>query len=235
MTKRASKYISYDANYTWSHAFDFNQNQSTGFSTNSWFDPYANGRANYGSSYLDVRHRAVGWMVFNIPGINHQSYLTYLTNGWAIKPAVQVQSGLPYSATVSGSAPNSCTAAQLATNFAGCLVSNGTGLSGTGVTYVPYIGRDTFKNPNDFLIDLRLEKDFKFAERYSLQLIGETFNLANHQNVTGINTGAYTIGNGATNGTGTLSQVTTFGSVTNTNNNFAYGPRTIQAGARVFF
>ena len=64
VTKRANNWLSDDANYTWSHALDFNQNQSTSVSTNSWFDPYANARANYANSYLDVRHRAVGWVSF---------------------------------------------------------------------------------------------------------------------------------------------------------------------------
>jgi Carboxypeptidase regulatory-like domain len=231
MTKRGSKYIGYDANYTWSHALDFNQNQSTSVSTNSWFDPYGNTRANYANSYLDVRHRAIGWVILNVPGIESSPALRTLTDGWSIKPAVQVQSGLPYSVVVSGNAPNQCLSAA-----AGCYIGNSSGLSGTGVTYIPAIGRDTVQFPRSIEIDIRVEKDFKITERTSFQLLMESFNLANHQNVTGLNTSAYTLSASTTAAaTGTLTYLPSFGTVANTNNNFAAGPRTIQLGGRLFF
>lgn len=231
ITKRANGWLSYDANYTWSHAMDFNQNQSTSVSTNSWFDPYANARANYANSYLDVRHRAVGWMILNVPGVAGHGPVTYLTNGWSIKPGLQIGSGLPYSATVSGNAPNQCLTAA-----AGCYLENGSGLAGTTVTYIPAIGRDTFKYPRAIVIDLRVEKDFKMTERTSFQLLAESFNLANHQNVTGLNTSAYTLTASTTSAaTGTLTYQPSFGTVSNTNNNTAFGPRTIQVAGRLFF
>jgi hypothetical protein len=231
VSRRASKWIGYDANYTWSHALDFNQNQSTSVSTNSWFDPYANARANYANSYLDVRHRAVGWINLNVPELAGQGPLTYLTNGWSMKPAVQIQSGLPYSVTVSGNAPNQCL-----TPVAGCYLANGSGLSGTSVTYVPALGRDTFQYPRAIEVDLRVQKDFRLTEGVSFQLLGESFNLANHQNVTGLNTSAYTLTSSTTSAaTGTLTYQPSFGTVSNTNNNFAAGPRTIQVAGRIFF
>ena len=232
--KRASKIISFDANYTWSHAMDFNQQSITGFSSNNWFDPYANARSNYGNSYLNVRHRAVGWAIFNIPSVGSNRYLKTATSGWSIKPALQVQSGLPFSASASPTPAGQCTAA-------GCLLANNSGLAGTGVTYIPQIGRNTFTYPRDISLDLRLQKDFKFSERFNFQLIGESFNVANHQNVTGINTTAYTAGTTipAATPAGTPTQPlvysSSFGAVTNSNNNYAYGPRTIQIGGRLFF
>ena len=33
---RSNKYMQFDANYTWSHALDYNQNQSTSPTTNNW-------------------------------------------------------------------------------------------------------------------------------------------------------------------------------------------------------
>ncbi|ADW70864.1 TonB-dependent receptor [Granulicella tundricola] len=236
MTKRANKFMSFDVNYTWSHALDYNQTSVTGFSSNNFFDPYGNARANYGNSYLNVRHRAVGWAIFNLPGTKGHHYVDAATNGWSIKPALQVQSGLPYSASVNtANAPAQCTAN-------GCLQATNGGLSGLGVTYVPAIGRNTYTYPRDLVIDVRIQKDFKLTERFNLQFIGEAFNVANYQNVTSLVTTAYNVTSttNATTGSGTLTyQPHTatggFGYVNSVNSNFAYSPRNIQAGARLFF
>src|SRR5665213_2768306 len=108
VTNRANKYVSFDANYTWSHALDFNQTTATSASVNNWLDPYANARQNYSNSLLNVRHRVVGWAVLNAPGLHTESPLKYVTNGWSLKPLVQIQSGLPYSALTTGTTPQQC-------------------------------------------------------------------------------------------------------------------------------
>ncbi|MEO6924653.1 MAG: TonB-dependent receptor, partial [Bryocella sp.] len=99
VTNRANKWIQYDVNYTWSHALDFSQNASTSPGTNNWIDPFGNARLNYGNSSGNVGNRVVGWANFNAPGLKGHGPLTYLTNGWSLKPYVQMQNGLPYSAT----------------------------------------------------------------------------------------------------------------------------------------
>ena len=237
---RQHSLLSFDINYTWSHALDYNQTSVTGFSSNNFFDPYGNARANYGNSYLNVRHRAVGWAIFNIPGTKGHRFVDGATNGWSIKPALQVQSGLPFSATVNGTtAPAQCT-------VTGCLQAVNSGLSGLAVTYIPTIGRNTYTYPRDLVIDVRIQKDFKLTDRFNLQFIGEAFNVANFQNITSLVTTAYNVAStsNATNASGTLtySPFTTtaagnsgFGAANSVNSNFAYSPRNIQAGARLFF
>ncbi len=236
LQKRANKYLSFDAHYTWAHALDFNQNASTSPSTNGWFDPLGNARANYGNSSNDVRHRVVAWAVLNAPGISsHGSALSYLTNGWSLKPYLQAQSGLPYSLTISGTVPNQC-------YVLGCLEAAGSGLAGTGITYIPQIGRNTFRYPRTINLDMRAQKDFTFAEKYNLQLIGEAFNLANHQNVTAITSQGYVLNTvsptpAGTPGTptSTLNYQTSFGAVTATNSNNAYQTRQVQLAVRLVF
>ncbi len=231
ITNRNYRWVTFDANYTWSHALDFSQSSYTGTANNSWIDPFGNQRLNYGTSSYDIRQRAVGWAILNIPGRDSKDALSYLTNGWSLKPLFQIQSGLPYSATVGGSTPNQCTTA-------GCLAptsATNTGLLGTGVTYLPQIGRNTFRNPRVMNLDARLQKDFRVREGTSFQLYIEGFNLANHQNVTGVNGGAYTVTPGATAGTANLTATSNFGLVNNTNSNYAYSPRQFQIAGRLTF
>jgi hypothetical protein len=227
VTNRQWKWIIFDANYTWSHALDFNVAQFTsvgGTTLNNWIDPFANQRSNYGTANINVRHRAVGWAILNVPGLKRQDALSYVTNGWSIKPLVQAQSGLPYSYGTSSGSP---------------VAQNGlnpwsTGVGGTGVTsYIPAFGRNTLLAPRTIVVDARLQKDFKLREKASLQLLAEGFNLANHQNVTAVSTGAFSIGAGnvLTPTTGTFGLPTSSG----VNGNYAYQVRQFQFGARLLF
>ncbi len=241
VTKRASKYISFDANYTWAHALDFNQNQSSSPGTNNWYDPFANGRANYGNSNLDVPQRVVGWAILTAPGVSGHGPLSYLANGWSLKPLIQAQSGLPYSVNLNGTVPNQCQAAT-------CLEAASSGLIGTGVSYIPQLGRNTQRLPRDIIVDARVQKEFTFAEKYNLQLFAEAFNLANHQNVTGVNSTGYslqttypTLPKGMlatpqnTAPTSNLVYQPTFNTITAANSNYAYGTRQVQLAARLVF
>jgi hypothetical protein len=58
------------------------------------------------------------------------------------------------------------------------------------------------------VVDLRLSKRFRVADRVNLEFLGEAFNVANHQNVTGVNTTAYTVGSVSTTKTNTLTYTT---------------------------
>ena len=110
VTNRQFKFVTFDANYTWSHALDYNVAQFASVGTNNFIDPYVNARANYGNANINIRHRAVGWAIINIPGVkDNHSLIAYATNGWSIKPLVQIQSGLPYSIAISSGSPNSFT------------------------------------------------------------------------------------------------------------------------------
>lgn len=247
VTNRTWKFVTFDANYTWSHGLDFSQNQATSASAENWLDPYANPRINYGTSSLNVRHRVVGWAVLNAPGIHGDSPLKYLTNGWSLKPLVQMQSGLPYSAVTSGTTPNQCysgTAGGVtqSNGTVGCYEAAGSGIAGTSSasSYLPFLGRNTFQLPRTIVVDLRAQKEFTFGEHYNLQLIGEAFNLANHENVTGASTTGYAITTptqGATPGAvvNNLTYQPTLGVASSINSNYAYSPRLVQLALRLQF
>ncbi len=224
LNHRMSHNIQFGVNYTWAHALDFGQNESTFSDTNDLFAPN-NIQGEYGNSIYDVRHRLVMNAVANSPW-KKDGWLGYITNDWTLAPIFQFQTGLPFSLTTSGNAPGG--------------VPGGGGVNGSGGAFrIDAIGRNTFRFPSTYVQDLRLSKTVKFQERYSVELLADAFNLANHTNVTGVSTSGYTV---ATTGTGCSTaapclnfNASTFGVPNSANSNFTYSPRQLQLGVRVKF
>jgi len=228
---RGNKYVQFDANYTWSHALDYNQNESTSPSTNNWFDPWSNARANYGNSAFNIPNRFVAWALLNYPG-TATNWVKYFSNGWHLNPIVQIQNGLPYSAGISGTEPSTTYG-----NYTYSAASSGINGSGSS-SYLLQIGRNTNRQPNTADFDFRLQKDVPLTERFNLELLGEFFNVLNHVNATSVSTTAYSIT--GTNlvyqpESGTGVNATGFGAVTNANSNFVYSQRQIQLGMKLDF
>jgi hypothetical protein len=88
---------------------------------------------------------------------------------------------------------------------------------------------------------MRLSKRFTIAEKAKVELLGESFNLANHVNETSVNTTSYAhaAGKAATATTAATPNALTYntpcGIRNNANNNLVYSPRQIQLGVRVQF
>ena len=235
LQNRSFKYAQFDANYTWAHALDFAQNQSTSPSTNNWYDPLGRAQANYGNSSFNVPNRLVAWTMLNYPGRSN-SWVRYLSDGWHMNPVFQWQNGLPYSAGVSGTQPKG-----------GSLSAAGSGMNGSGSSgYLLQLGRNTFRQPSTTVLDCRLQKDLHINERFNLELLGEMFNVLNHQNATVVSGTAYSINGTATSTTPANSLVyqplqgagvnaSGFGAVTNADSNFVYSQRQIQLGMKLDF
>lgn len=245
ISHRFSNHFSLNANYTWSHALDYGVNNQTNSTANNLLDPQ-DLRAEYGNAISNVPNRFVINSVLTSPW-KKSGLLAYLANDWEISPSYALQSGLPYSITTNGTLSN---------GFSGTLGKNlnavGGGINGSGGTFrVPGIARNAYSQPKTNVLDLRISKRFAITERAKLELLGETFNLINHQNVTGVNTLGYTLGttsvtnNNVTTITGNTLTFNTatanpllsqFGTVTSTNSsNFQFAPRQIQIGARLQF
>jgi len=232
---RSNKYVQFDANYTFSHALDFNQNQSTSPSTNNWYDPQGNPRANYGNSNYNVPNRFVTWALLQYPGKSN-TWMRYLTDGWHLNPVLQLQNGLPYSAGVSGTQGAS-----------GTFKPAGSGINGSGSSgYLLQLGRNTYKMPKTIVLDARVQKDMRISERFNLEFLGELFNVLNRQNATSVSSTAYSINATASSTTpantlvyqpelGSGFNAAGFGAVTNANSNFVYSQRQIQLGMKLDF
>src|SRR5216683_1379803 len=233
---RFSNHLQFNANYTWSHALDFGQNNQTATVANNLLDPQ-NIRAEYGNSITNIPNRLVMGAIVTAPW-KYTGWKSYLLNDFEASPGLQVQSGLPYSIGTTGgftsttSTPGYTSSGSVIAGFGGVNGSNGT-------FRLPGFERLGLQQPKTTVVDLRLSKRFNVADRVKLEFLAESFNIANHQNVTTVNTTAYTVGSVAASKTNTLTYTTavpTFGAATATNTSgFSYAPRQIQLGVRAQF
>ena len=234
--------------YAYAHAMDWNPNESASIAGPSVFDP-TDRRAEYGVSNLDIRHSATaaviwephlklrgdadGWANGRVNG-----WFNGLTNGWMLSGIASLRSGSPYTMRTAGS---------LAEKFdttGAAIVALAPGMNGYGGDNRVYgIGRNTYRYPATWKADLRLAKRFHLGEMRQLELLAESFNLFNHQNVTELETVGYSIESGSVNGslpslnflTGLKTGQTEFGQPLNINATDFYRPREIQFGVRVRF
>lgn len=228
---RMSHYVELNANYTWSHAFDYGENNQTSAATTSLFDP-TNIRLDYGNSNQNVPNRLVIYGVGDSPWHVH-GWLGYLANDYEIAPSYSMQTGLPYSVNVSGSSSTLYTSGATTQSIVSTTSYNGS----AGPNRIPLINRNEFQQPRTNVLDLRLSKRVRFADKYAFEFLGEAFNIANHQNVTSVNSTAYFVTLDKTNHLNTFTPYSTpFSQVTSTNNsNFAYNVRQLQLAVRFQF
>ena len=246
--------LSLHAHYTYSHAMDWNPNESAQAAGNDVLDP-ANFSQEYGTSNLDLRHSAGGMVIYETPW-KLRGRAGKLGNGWMLSGVGQFRSGLPYTMRTSGSLPEEFTTGGAA------IVGLGPGMNGSGGDNRVYglgndgqvynIGRNTYRYPATWKADLRLGRRFDLGHMRQLELLAESFNLFNHQNVTELETTGYSLESGSTSSLPTLNFLTgpitntTTGLVTNANTtafgqplninatNF-YRERQIQFGLRLRF
>jgi hypothetical protein len=232
LTHRLSHHLQFDAHYTWSHALDYGENNTTFTNTNSLLDP-KNLRAEYGNSNQNVPNRIVMNAIYETPSTFH-GFLGYLLNQYEIAPSYQIQNGNGVTLNVTGSTTglivkdaNGNPVTAIASSI------NGSG----GTNRLPGYDRNSLNLPRTQILDLRLSKRFKVKEYGTIELLGESFNLANHVNVTGVNSTVYSygVGTGSQAGTNTLTYNTPFFTTTGSNGNFIYTPRQVQLGVRVQF
>jgi hypothetical protein len=227
--------LSLRAHYTYAHAMDWNPNESSQVAGNDVLDP-AEFSQEYGTSNLDVRHSASAMLVYAAPW-KLRGTAGKLGNGWILSGVGQFRSGMPYTMRVSGSLPEELTISGTA------IVGLGPGMNGSGGDNRVYgVGRNTYRYPATWKVDLRLGKRYDLGHMRQLELLAESFNLFNHQNVTELETTGYYIGSGNTSSlpslnflTGLKVNTTAFGQPLNINATNFYRERQIQFGLRLRF
>jgi hypothetical protein len=250
VTRYGRRGLSLHAHYTYAHAMDWNPNESPlnpASLSPSFRQDFAQ---EYGASNQDVRHSAVAMVIFEAPWKLH-NLAGKLGNGWMLSGIGQFHSGLPYTMRVTGSLPEESIPS-------GTIVGLRTGMNGSGGDSRVYgfgnngqvynIGRNTFRYPGTWKADLRLGKKFDLGETRQLEVMAESFNLFNHQNVTEIETTGYTIESGSSTSPPTLNFLTGlktnpktglpipgFGQPLDINGTDFYRERQIQLGLRMRF
>jgi len=214
--------LQFDVSYTWAHALDFNQNATTTTSSTNWIDPYANALTNYGNGNYNIPDRVVAWAVYNFPNpVKASNWASYVTNGWSLDDSFQASSGLPLSITPSGFNSNDA------------VLSGWNG--GGDAAYIPNIGRNTFKYPRHIVDDIRLQKGFAIQERYHLDLLCNVYNIANHQNIDGINTTGYTFTGGSATASTATYQTSLYSVSSSNSSGFLFTPREVEIAAKFSF
>ena len=230
--------VEFTANYTWSHALDYGENNTTGAAATSLLDP-TNIRLEKGNSNQNVPNRLVMAAVLSTPWHVH-GVLGYLANDFELAPAFATQTGLPYSVGISGSSSTLTVAPGAAVQK---IINTGSFNGSGGANRVPITDRNAYQLPETYVLDMRLSKRLLFRERYGLEFLGEAFNLANHPNVTSANASAYFVNDTLEAGSKTIGEGNTltpystpFKQVTGINNsNFALNIRQLQLGVRLQF
>ena len=126
----------------------------------------------YGRSDLDVRHRFIFSPVYETGTFqrSENKFVRALLSDYIVTGIVTAQSGLAYSALISGD-------------------PNGDGITATD--RVPGTRRNEFSTPATFQVDLRVGRAIRFGERARLTLFAEGFNIFNRSNVQLVNNTLY--------------------------------------------
>lgn len=234
ISHKLSNNVEFQGSYTWSHTLDFNENNTTFSNSSSVLDPL-NFRGEYGNGAQNVPNRFIATAVISSPW-KAAGWKSYLVNGYELSPSFSAQNGAVYTASLSGSNSGLVSSG----SPTGFVTGTSSGYTGSGgASRIPGLERNTFQQPRTIITDTRVSKRFTVREHYNLEFLAEAFNLANHQNVTAVNSTAYSFGTTTTNGQtiNTLSEFTgsPFAAPTNSNNNNIYSPRQVQLGVRLQF
>ena len=246
ITRNSRRGLSLNAHYTYAHAMDWNPNETTALAGSNVLDP-ADFSQEYGTSNLDMRQSAGASVIYEAPWKLHK-VAGRLANGWMLSGIGQFHSGMPFTMRTSGSLAeefNPSTGAAIVALAPGMNGSGGDNrVYGTGADGRTYnIGRNTYRYPATWKADMRLGKRFDLGPMRQLELLVESFNLFNHQNVTELETTGYYLEPGNLSGglptlnflTGLKANTTAFGQPLNVNATDFYRERQIQVGMRMRF
>ena len=162
LNKRFAQHYQFFANYTWSRNFS---NASSERDTETFFgpqDPF-NLNVDYGRSGLDITHSFKSGIVADLPW-----GFTWSTN-------IIAHSGIAYPAYLNTDTNGDGVINQFSFNDRPVVQSG----SGLGYLLPDYPGRQ----PNFFNWDMRISKDLKINERYSVRFAADFFNVTNAGNL----------------------------------------------------
>lgn len=230
-TQRFSGASQLNIAYTWAKNLTDSQNDRSAAPINITGIGFEKARA-----ALDRRHIFTANYVYEIPFFSkQQGFVGKVLGGWQASGIITFQTGLPFTPTVSGFDPSGIGLIPPPTTVARPNVLCNPNANGprtpqawfdtscfqiTPVTTAvssnafPSGGRAIIEGPGTKRVDFTLAKNFRFSERFRLQLRGEAFNLFNWTNPRGLSTVVWTattqpVAQGG-NGSSTFGQVTSY-------------------------
>lgn len=181
-----------------------------------YLDPYAP-MLDKGNSDFDIAQRLSLSAIWNIPAFKNGNGLTHqILGGWQLAPIFEARTGSPYSifdgsnsftdyaragllgsvsATGNGNppsngAPNSFNYLTFPDSLVDHFVNPIYGWSDLPPFPADMTGRNAFRSPGFWNLDLGLYKTFTVTERVRIQLRGEAYNIFNHANLYVVGTSA---------------------------------------------
>jgi len=220
--------------FAWQKAMDYQQGDDGAL---TWL---INQQRNYGRADFDRTLSYTQSYVYQLPWGKGQKWLThgpaaYALGNWQLGGVLSLMTGTPMMVTASGSSLNTPGETQTADQVAPVQLLHGIALGNpwfsqssftqpTGVRFGTS-GRNIFSGPGLFGLNLSLSKNFRFTERWNLELRAETFNFTNTPQFANPNTSLTS---------STFGYVTgTVGSGTGVNG--TGGGRALQLGVKVSF
>jgi hypothetical protein len=203
-----------------------------------------NRHADWGPCVFDTRSNFNMSLVANSSWKSGSEWMKRLLSDWQLAPLIHVSSGQPLNITVGkdnsltglgNDRPNQVLSATRSTNP---ICSNGSTpcvqwLNPAAFVANPLgtfgdLGRNAVRGPGTTNFDVALSRQFKFKERYSLQVRADAFNILNHANFVGAISPAGTVTGYSTLSTGMTSS--SFGRVA-----AAFDPRILQFSMKFYF
>ena len=205
LTKRFSRKYEFLASYTWSHTIDDSTDLQATLEPQDNYDPNAD-RSN---SLFDLRHRFVFSAVYQ-SGTVLSGFAGHLLSNWTLAPIIEFASGRPFN-IVTGFDQNfdfssttdrpmiahagqtdSCGDVAVASKYSpsGYLIPTCFAdiLQTGGVPELDgNLRRNAGTKPYTVFNDMRIARQFKLSERFSLQGIMDLFNIVNRFNVADVN------------------------------------------------
>ncbi len=208
LNKRLSNGLQFLLSYTWSKSLDYGGSAASGGGAVGNPQTITDLKAGYGPSGFDATNRFVANWTWNLPFGPKGAFLksgfgSYILGGWELGGIGTLETGLPFSVTLTGTCPNGATscwpdvigsAAPAHQDYNHWFnptafmepcntpeVPGGT-CSSPALRYGD-VGRGILRNPNLYDFDLFAQRNFAITERFSLQFRLEAFNAFNHPNL----------------------------------------------------
>jgi hypothetical protein len=189
LQKRFSRGVSMSANWTWSHCIGYFQ----GFNSKpdqTATNPY-NPLGDRGDCDSDRRHIVNLTAVALAPKYSNR-LLGTVVSGWQLAGIYKYLSGSPFSVQdgtavdrelsgINHQRPNLVNPASVYTgkSCGGCFYLNSAAFAPQPLGTVGNLGWNSVVSPAYWDLDLALSRDFRLAERYTLQIRADAFNLTN--------------------------------------------------------